>query len=141
METCRFDKIVRSGVRRRASGVAVFVALLAAVGCSSGGPPPGSRFGPELVQGGVIFRYFDRDAKSVYVVGDFNNWSPQADPMIDKNGDGEWTLFYSLASGAYEYKFVVDGDTWIPDPHNPLSNPDGFEGRNSVLRIPEGTSR
>lgn len=110
-------------------------------GCSSSSVPPGARTGPELVEGGVIFRYYDTEATKVYVVGDFNNWSVRADPMVDKNGDGEWTLFYTLPPGVYEYKFVIDGVNWIPDPRNPNTVPDGFDGRNSVVRIPKAPTR
>jgi len=115
----------------------VLAACVMLCSCGMGSRPPGGGSGgPELVDGGVIFRYYDRDATKVNVVGDFNNWSPRIDPMTDKNGDGEWTLLYSLAPGEYEYKFVVDGSKWIADPSNPISVPDGFDGRNSVLRIP-----
>lgn len=110
-------------------------------GCSPRGAPPGARLGPELVDGGVIFRYYDPEAEKVFVVGDFNNWTVRADPMIDKNGDGQWTLLYTLSPGVYQYKFVVDGVTWIPDPRNTESVPDGFDGVNSVLRIPEKGSK
>lgn len=106
-------------------------------GC--GGPPPATMGGPELVKGGAVFRYRNSDAKKVYLVGDFNDWSPTTDPMTDDNSDGEWTLFYPLAAGSYAYKFVVDGKNWVPDPTNPLSEPDGFNGRNSILKIPSGS--
>lgn len=109
--------------------------LVLAAGCG-GPPPPASVGGPELVAGGAVFRYRNPDAKKVYLVGDFNDWSPSADPMTDDNADGEWTLFYPLTIGTYAYKFVVDGKNWVPDPTNPTSEPDGFNGRNSILKIP-----
>ena len=115
--------------------------LAASLGCASSRPPPGSQAGPEIVEGGVVFRYYDPDASRVYVVGDFNNWSVHADPMTDKNGDGQWTLLYTLSPGSYEYKFVINGSKWIPDPHNPQTVPDGFDGVNSVVRIPRSASR
>ena len=90
---------------------------------------------PEITGGGAVFRYHDSEAKRVYLVGDFNNWSPYGDPMKDPDGDGTWELFYPLAPGTYSYKFIVDGK-WIPDPHNPLDEPDGFGGRNSLVKIP-----
>jgi 1,4-alpha-glucan branching enzyme len=110
-------------------------------GCGPRQPPSGRAFGPELVEGGVVFRYFDPEASRVYVVGDFNNWSVRSDPMTDENGDGEWTLFFPLKPGVYQYKFVIDGVTWIADPRNAETVPDGFDGRNSVLRVagPEGS--
>lgn len=116
------------------------VSLLALMACSSAretAPPPTS---PELVKGGAVFRYRNPDAKSVHLVGDFNQWNPTSDPMEDTNSDGEWTLFYPLQPGRYAYKFVVDGKKWIPDPVNTLSEPDGFDGRNSIVVVPAGVT-
>ena len=119
----------------RLQWVVTAAAVVAAAGCFGGSAQNVSRTGPEIVDGGVIFHYFDRGAARVNVVGDFNNWSPKTDAMVDDNGDGEWTLFYNLAPGVYQYKFVVDGKQWITDPRNPEKVSDGFEGENSVLRV------
>lgn len=107
----------------------------ALAGCFGGSKGGGIGAGPEIVEDGVIFRYFDQDAKKVYIVGDFNNWSPTADPMVDENGDGQWTLYYNLPPGVYEYKFVVNGTEWTSDPSNPETVEDGFSGENSVVRV------
>jgi 1,4-alpha-glucan branching enzyme len=120
----------------------VALLLAASHGCAGRGSPPGGFTGqgdqgPEIAEGGAIFRYYDKDAEKVFLAGDFNNWSPASDPMIDRNGDGEWTLFYPLSPGRYEYKFVVDGVFWIADPENPNAVSDGFDGRNSVIIFPE----
>ncbi len=120
-------------MRRFLIPVVLLLAILAA--CGSPPPPPGGGE-PEVLKGGVMFRYRNGDAKKVYVVGDFNDWSPTSDPMTDDNGDGQWTLFYPLAPGRYAYKFVVDGKNWVADPVNPESEPDGFDGRNSVVVVP-----
>jgi len=93
--------------------------------------------GTRVVEGGVMFVFVHPSAKRVDLVGDFNEWNPRADPMNDKNGDGNWTLFYPLVPGVYRYKFVVDGRRWVPDPTNPDGEPDGFDGRNSIVRVPE----
>jgi len=111
------------------------LSLLALAACGPKPPPPRS-LGPEIANGGAVFRYRNADATRVNLAGDFNAWDPTADPMTDENGDGEWTLFYPLAPGRYAYKFVVDGERWIADPTNPDSEPDGFDGRNSILVIP-----
>jgi glycosidase len=50
---------------------------------------------------------------------------------MTRNGDA-WTVDVTLDPGTYEYKFVVDGDTWIADPANPTTIDDGFGGVNSV---------
>ena len=117
-----------------------FVAVAAIAAISCGGPPPApASGGPEPVEGGILFRYKNANAKKVNLVGDFNDWSPTADPMSDENGDGEFTLFYPLGVGTYAYKFLVDGKNWVSDPANPSSEPDGFNGRNSVVKvIPKG---
>jgi 1,4-alpha-glucan branching enzyme len=119
------------------SSVLVLLIIVASAGCAGGlqdkMPPKG---GYEIVEGGVLFRYYDAQAKKVFLVGDFNRWTPTMDPMVDKNGDGEWTLFYPLPPGRYEYKFIVNGLNWIPDPRNPNSVSDGFDGENSVVIVP-----
>lgn len=97
---------------------------------------PATPSGPELVEGGVLFRFTSKDARSVHLVGDFNAWSPGADAMTDTNADGEWTLFYPLQPGRYAYKFVIDGKRWISDPANPAHEPDGFGDLNSIVVVP-----
>jgi len=114
------------------------LALLAITACGTKAPPPRAG-GPEITLGGAVFRYRNTDAERVNLVGDFNGWDPAADPMADENDDGEWTLFYPLAPGRYAYKFVVDGRRWIADPTNPDSEPDGFDGRNSIVVVPGPT--
>ena len=47
-------------------------------------------------------------AEGVFLAGTFNDWDPTVTPMI-RNSSGTWTLLLDLAPGAYEYKFVVDG--------------------------------
>lgn len=121
-------------MRMTMARMGVVLAIALAIGCGSPPPPP-SAAGPEMVAGGVLFRYRNAAAKRVCLVGDFNDWSPVSDPMTDDNGDGEWTLFYPLGPGTYAYKFVVDGKNWVPDPWNPLSEPDGFNGRNSIVKV------
>lgn len=117
--------------------VFVLAAFAVAAGCFGGsGRDAALRGGPELVEGGVIFRYYDPKAARVNLVGDFNSWSPRTDALSDENGDGHWTLFYNLPPGAYQYRFVVDGVRWVTDPRNPERASDGFEGQNSVVRVP-----
>lgn len=134
-----------STVNKNTSLVALALFCLGALGAAIFGCGAGNRAeigrvaNPEIVEEGAVFRYFNPDAKSVFLVGDFNNWSPNADAMKDLNGDGHWSLFYPLRPGTYQYKFVVDG-RWLPDPDNPNSEPDGFDDINSVVVIPEASA-
>jgi len=84
----------------------------------------------------VTFQYQAPSAGSVYLAGEFNNWSDSANPMA--NADGTWTLAIDLTPGTYMYKFVADG-SWFADPGNPTTAEDGFGGKNSVLTVPENT--
>jgi hypothetical protein len=45
---------------------------------------------------------------TVYVSGTFNNWSGNANPMTDANGDGIWEVTLPINAGAIEYKFTLD---------------------------------
>jgi 1,4-alpha-glucan branching enzyme len=120
----------------------MILAASAAIGIVQGCASSGVRTagepidGYEIVEGGAIFKYYDPDVSKVCLAGDFNNWSPVSDPMLDKNKDGHWMLFYPLKPGRYEYKFVIDGKYWIVDPRNPQTVSDGFEGGNSVIVVP-----
>jgi hypothetical protein len=68
----------------------------------------------------VIFRIRMPEAKSVFLVGDFNNWNPTVEKMTREGDDFVTGLF--LVAGEYRYKFVVDGE-WIVDPDNPPLDP------------------
>ena len=47
-------------------------------------------------------------AKHVSLVGDFNGWNPNANPM-QKAPDGAWLICVELKHGHHRYAFVVDG--------------------------------
>jgi hypothetical protein len=88
---------------------------------------------PEVI---VEFRLEAPRARAVAVVGDWNEWDPQADRLSDRDGDGVWEITVRLIpSREYRYQFQVDGETWVPDPHAPLTIDDGFGGRTSVLQL------
>lgn len=85
---------------------------------------------PAQPAAGVVFSYADPSAKTVFVAGEFNQWSVTANPM-QKDEFGVWTATIPLKPGRYQYKFVVDGN-WKEDPANPETVDDGFGGKNSV---------
>jgi hypothetical protein len=82
----------------------------------------------------IVFRYTNRNATEVSVIGSFNNWEPGATPMR-KEGKGEWTAHVHLRAGKYPYKFLVNKRQKIVDPANTALEPDGFGGNNSVLEV------
>ena len=54
------------------------------------------------------FLFFAPQAASVSVLGDFNNWSPNAHPM-KRQPDGGWTAQIPLVHGHHQYVYLVDG--------------------------------
>jgi Glycogen recognition site of AMP-activated protein kinase len=82
----------------------------------------------------VHFEYVDPHAESVCLAGTFNDWHPNATPMI-ASSPGLWMKDLSLAPGAYEYCLIVNGH-WKPDPQCEVSVENPFGGLNSVLKVP-----
>ena len=50
-------------------------------------------------------------------------------------GDGVWSIVKSLSPGRYEYKFVVDRNSWTRDPNAFDAIDDGYGGKNSVVIV------
>jgi len=79
-------------------------------------------------------------ARSVSVVGSFNNWDRERHRLSGPDGSGRWRIVVTLRPGRYEYLFLIDGEVWVTDPGAPTAD-DGMGGRNSVLTVPrEGTT-
>lgn len=77
----------------------------------------------------------DDEAESVAVAGSFNSWNPTAAMLTFDDETGVWTGAFDIAPGSHQYKFVIDGSTWVPDPANPDGADDGFGGENSLIVI------
>lgn len=75
------------------------------------------------------------EARSVAVIGSFNNWHPQECELHRNNGDTTWKATVWLPSGRYEYAFLVDGGKIVPDPHAAFYQDDGFGNQNTVLVV------
>ncbi|MDD5005807.1 MAG: AAA family ATPase [Candidatus Omnitrophica bacterium] len=83
--------------------------------------------------GMVTFSVSAPAAHSVFVVGDFNNWSMDEKSMLEKR-DGIWIRKIPLSKGSHQYRFVVDGQ-WLNDPRNPHTAPNPYGELNSVVDI------
>ncbi len=80
-----------------------------------------------------LFQLDAQEARSVAVVGDFNDWDTTAHPLTRKNG--LWQVTVTLRKGnTYFYNFVIDSDKWITDPAQLLISEDSF-GKKSVLEL------
>ena len=84
----------------------------------------------------IHFEFTSPTAESVSIAGTFNEWRPNATPMIAL-GQGRWAKDLALPPGDYEYCLVVDGQ-WTPDPQAAETVPNPFGGVNSVCKVSNG---
>lgn len=73
------------------------------------------------------------DAKSVSLVGDFNDWDPRATPL--RRVEGAWEVDLPITAGRHTYAFIVDGADWVPDPAAPMEQGSDFGQGNSLLLV------
>jgi len=91
-------------------------------------------------EGYVVIRFFAKDAEYVTIAGNFNNWDPESIECYEI-GDGWWEAVLELDAGAYQYKFVINGEQWETDPNAPAFVDDGFGGKNGYFEVYEKDGR
>jgi hypothetical protein len=96
---------------------------------------PASVTGQHMMQ----FIFVNDSASKVAIVGDFNDWDAGVSPLR-REEKGVWTITIPLAPGRYQYTFVVDGTTWVPDPAAPRTLEDDFGPPNSVITVGDVTT-
>jgi 1,4-alpha-glucan branching enzyme len=73
---------------------------------------------------GTHFAVWAPSAKRVSVVGDFNNWDPNATPMSTLGQSGVWAVFVPGVAQGANYKFHIESD-YLPQAAE-KSDPFGF---------------
>ena len=86
----------------------------------------------QVRRGEAEFHFYRPSASKAFVVGDFNDWNPSAQPMT-RTERGEWICRLSLPEGEYRFKYFADGE-WYTDYAAFGVEPCEF-GYNSVLVI------
>ena len=135
-------------LKRNAFAGVVMLAIVA--GCSESPSAPGDN------QTQHTFTYIRpsgaAQVTSVSLAGSFNQWSTTARPMTQQ-ANGSWSVTVALAAGTHQYKYVMNGSTWVQsmcndptwgdpakggkvDPDVVTCAPDGFGGQNAVLVVP-----
>ncbi len=91
---------------------------------------------------GVTFRVWAPDATSLYVAGQFNNWSTSANPLAHELTNGVWQGVWSVdvtgAAPSQQYKYNINyGSTnlWKHDPRARLVTYSG-SGGNDIIYDP-----
>lgn len=75
------------------------------------------------------------EAGEVFLAGSFNEWNPSNRPL-KRDKKGVWATIMLLTPGAYEYRFVVDGEWW-DDPKATERRANEHGTQNCVIRIAE----
>jgi hypothetical protein len=83
----------------------------------------------------IRFVYFDEDAESMEVAGDFSDWEPVALSREFAGGKQVWTGMVPVQRGEHRYMFVRDGEEWVTDPLAEVQQDDGFGNKNAVLYL------
>lgn len=84
-------------------------------------------------QAWIRFVFFDDDATTVAVAGDFSDWDPIS---LTKETIGDkqvWTGLIPVSKQEQRYMFVKDGEQWVTDPLAEVQRDDGFGNKNAVL--------
>jgi 1,4-alpha-glucan branching enzyme len=72
-------------------------------------------------------------ADNVYLVGDFNNWDEQATPMEKKKGNRFSVTLDLEPNREYQYRYLINGQSWENDWEADKYVPNPFSGDNSVI--------
>jgi 1,4-alpha-glucan branching enzyme len=93
---------------------------------------------PLITDDAVRFVFHDRDARSVAVLGSWNQWHSPGVPAR-RSAAGVWQACVARpAAGRYTYKFLLDGTRWLPDPANPQRMVNDEGQINSVFDVTIG---
>ncbi len=87
----------------------------------------------------VTFRVLKKDigpAKSVKIVGEFNNWDEKS-PTMKKLKSGDFSFIINLDKDkAYQFRYLVDDKKWINDGSADAYLPSPYPGiDNSVIAL------
>lgn len=76
-----------------------------------------------------------QDARSITMVGDFNNWNTSESPMKRlKNGDFQISINL-LCGREYRFRYFIDGNRWENDWHADKYMPNSFGSDDSVVVV------
>ncbi|MFW5851663.1 MAG: isoamylase early set domain-containing protein [Bacteroidota bacterium] len=71
-------------------------------------------------------------SKKAAVVGEFNDWNPEANPVRVVKGAGSVSV--ALETGkSYQYKFIIDCERWENDPEADSYIANEFGEANSIV--------
>ena len=119
---------------RSSSRFAVLAALAGTVASASCAATMAVK-APVATPDGVRFTFANASAKSVSVVGNFNDWSATANPLTRSGSGALWSAVVALPPGEHLLMFLVDGKGWVVPPLAEDYVDDGFGSKNGVVVV------
>jgi 1,4-alpha-glucan branching enzyme len=75
------------------------------------------------------------EAETVAVLGEFNDWEPEATPLA-KRQDGSYSATLSLdAPGSYRFRYLLDGKIWENEGEADGEERNRFGSKDSVIEV------
>ena len=86
----------------------------------------------------VRFVYEDENARSVHLIGDFNNWGSNR-IVLERVGESKlWSAEITLEEGLYKYGFLVNEKYIVSDPLSGFTVKDSFGNESSLIVLADG---
>jgi hypothetical protein len=90
--------------------------------------------GAETVLVQTQFVFEETTARSVSLVGDFNEWKAGETPLV-RLANGLWTTTVPLPAGRHVYAFMIDDTLLVADPRAPKAGDADFGREGSVVMV------
>lgn len=119
-----------------AAALAAGVVAVISVGMFKNKPTQVAHAGQAIA---VQFVLVAPEARSVAVVGDFNNWGLGDTALVAENHNGVWSVSAPVHTGVHRYAFLVNGKQWVADPTAPRAADDDFGQPSSALVVEAST--
>jgi len=119
-----------------AAALAASVVAVLSIGLIRTGPSKHNAVGQTIP---VQFVLVAPEARSVAVVGDFNNWGLGDTALVAENHNGVWSVSAPVHTGVHRYAFLVNGKQWVADPTAPRAASDDFGQPSSALVVEAST--
>lgn len=100
---------------------------------SSSGHRQSNRYSAKNMAKPVNFFCLAPEARQVSLIGDFNDWHANSNPMT-RQPDGSWHVVVSLNHGHHHYQFLVDGKPTLDPRANGIARNEKNE-RVSLLAV------
>jgi hypothetical protein len=94
-----------------------------------------SSSGNDVVRVPQQFVLENTTARRVSVVGDFNNWNPNATPMARSADGGIWSVIAPIVPGRHLYGYMINDSVFTLDPQKPTVRDPDFGTNASVLMV------